>query len=104
MVADKARAFGLSVLAYDPYLAGRRRPAGRSVTAATLDDLLAASDYVTVHTPLNEETQGLIGERAFGLMKPSAYLINCARGPIVDEPALVAALREWQTSPALAWM
>ena len=92
-VADKARAFGLSVLAYDPYLpADADLPDG--VTSITMDDLLAASDYVTVHTPLNEETRGLIDERAFSLMKPSAYLINCARGPIVDEPALYAALRD----------
>ena len=91
-VADKARAFGLSVLAYDPYLAADADlPDG--VAAASLDDLLAASDYVTVHTPLNQETRGLIGARAFGLMRASAYLINCARGPIVDEPALYAALR-----------
>jgi len=83
----------LSVLAYDPYLsADANLPDG--VMVASLDELLAASDYVTVHTPLNDETRGLIGELAFGLMKPSAYLINCARGPIVDEPALYAALRD----------
>ena len=93
MVADKARAFGLSVLAYDPYLAADANlPDG--VAPASLDELLAASDYVTVHTPLNDETRGLIEERAFGLMRASAYLINCARGPIVDEPALYAALRD----------
>ena len=91
-VADKARAFGLSTLAFDPYLpADADLPDGVSVAA--LDDLLAAADYVTVHTPLNEQTRGLIGQRAFGLMKPSAYLINCARGPIVDEPALLDALQ-----------
>ena len=98
-VADKARAFGLSVLAYDPYLASDAvLPAG--VTAAKLDDLLAAADYVTVHTPLNEETRGLIGERALALMKPSSYLINCARGPIVDEAALYTALRDGQIAGA----
>ena len=92
-VAEKARAFGLSVLAYDPYLASDAAlPDG--VAAATLDELLAVADYVTVHTPLNEETRGLIGERALALMKPSSYLINCARGPIVDEAALYAALRD----------
>ena len=92
-VADKARAFGLSVVAHDPYLpADADLPDG--ITAASLDDLLTASDYVTVHTPLNDETRGLIGERAFARMKSSAYLINCARGPIVDEPALCAALRD----------
>ena len=92
-VADKARAFGLSVLAYDPFLApDAALPTG--VAASSMHDLLANADYVTVHTPLNDETRGLIGERELGLMKSSAYLINCARGPIVDEPALYAALRD----------
>ncbi len=98
-VADKARAFGLDVVVHDPYL-----PADAAlsdgVSAATLDDLLAASDYVTVHTPLNDETRGLIGATAFGLMKPSAYIINCARGPIIDEPALIDALRGGQIAGA----
>ena len=75
-VADKARAFGLAVITYDPYLpTDAALPNG--VTAAWLDDLLAASDYVTVHTPLNDETRGLIGTAAFERMKPSAYIINC---------------------------
>ena len=92
-VADKARAFGLSVLVCDPYLpADAVLPDG--VTATALDELLSASDYVTVHTPLNAATQGLIDGRALSLMKSSAYLINCARGPIVDETALYAALRD----------
>ncbi len=92
-VADKARAFGLSVLVHDPYLAADASlPDG--VAAVAMDDLLTAADYVTVHTPLNDDTRGLVGERELGRMKASAYLINCARGPIVDEPALYAALRD----------
>ena len=99
VVADKARAFGLDVVVFDPYLPGDATlPDG--VSAATMDDLLAASDYVTVHTPLNEETRGLIGRREFERMKPSAYIINCARGPIVDEPALGGALRAGQIAGA----
>ena len=98
-VADKARAFGLDVLVFDPYLpVGAARPDG--VSAVAVDDLLAASDYVTVHTPLNDETRGLIGATAFGLMKPTAYIINCARGPIIDEPALIDALRDGQIAGA----
>ena len=98
-VADKARAFGLSVVTHDPYLpADAQLPTG--VTATSLEDLLAASDYVTVHTPLNDETRGLIGADAFERMKPSAYIINCARGPIIDEPALVEALRNGQIAGA----
>ena len=98
-VAGKARAFGLSVLAYDPYLPEDAvLPDG--ITPASLDALLAAADYVTVHTPLNDETRGLIGERALSLMKPTSYLINCARGPIVDESALYAALRDGRIAGA----
>ena len=92
-VAAKARAFGLSAVAHDPYLPDDA-PLPDGVTAASLDDLLAAADYVTVHTPLNDETRGLIGTPALARMKPSAYLINCARGSIVDETALYTALRE----------
>ena len=92
-VAGKARAFGLSVLAHDPYLpSDATLPKG--VDSVGFDELLASSDYVTVHTPLNDETRGLIDARALSLMKPSAYLINCARGPIVDETALYPALRD----------
>jgi D-3-phosphoglycerate dehydrogenase len=90
-VCRRAKGFGMEVLACDPYLddgafdaAGARK--------VSLDDLLRQSDYVTLHTPLNDETLKLIGERELRLMKPSAYLINCARGPIVDEQALIAAL------------
>ena len=98
-VADKARAFGLDVAVFDPYLpADAALPDG--VSAASMDDLLAASDYVTVHTPLNDETRGLIDATAFGLMKPSAYIINCARGPIIDEPALIDALQAGQIAGA----
>ena len=98
-VAGKARAFGLSVLACDPYLPPHADlPPG--VAAVSLDDTLAAADYVSLHTPLNPETRGLIGERALSLMKPTAYLINCARGPIVDESALYAALRDGRIAGA----
>ena len=61
---------------------------------STLDDLLRESDYVSIHVPLNRETTHLIGARELALMKPGAFLINTARGPIVDEKALVAALKE----------
>ena len=98
-VADKARAFGLNVVIHDPYLpTDAVLPDG--VSAETMDDLLAASDYVTVHTPLNDETRGLIGLQAFHMMKPSAYIINCARGPIINEQALVDALREGEIAGA----
>ena len=98
-VADKARAFGLNVITHDPYLpADATLPDG--ISAASMHDLLAASDYVTVHTPLNDETRGMIDAAAFGRMKSSAYIINCARGPIIDEPALIDALRDGQIAGA----
>ena len=98
-VADKARAFGLAVLVFDPYLpADATLPDG--VSPAAMDNLLAASDYVTVHTPLNEQTRGLVGAAEFQRMKSSAYIINCARGPIIDEPALVDALRAGEIAGA----
>lgn len=92
-VARRARGFGMRVL----YHARTRRPDAESALALEyrgLDDLLRESDFVTLHVSLNDETRGFIGERELGLMKATAYLINTARGPIVDQPALVAALRE----------
>ena len=62
--------------------------------AETLDDLLRASDVVSVHVTLNDKSRGLLGARELALMKPDAYLVNTSRGPIVDEQALIAALRE----------
>jgi D-3-phosphoglycerate dehydrogenase len=92
-VANKARAFGLTILACDPYLPPEATlPQG--VHVADLSTLLRESDYITLHTPLNAETRGLIGAREMGMMKPTAFLINCARGPIIDEAALYAALRD----------
>ncbi len=90
-VAARARGFEMHVLAYDPFLEGaiiRRFDA----EPLPLDQLLERADVVTLHTPLTEETKGLLDARRIGLMKPGALLINCARGGLVDEPALLAAL------------
>jgi D-3-phosphoglycerate dehydrogenase / 2-oxoglutarate reductase len=92
-VALRARAFEMSLLVYDPYI-----PASH-VTAlggewAGLDEVFAGSDFVTLHCPLNKETHHLIGERQFSLMRKSAYLVNLARGGVVDEDALYRALSE----------
>lgn len=91
-VARKAQGLGLRVIAWDPY-----RPADyfaeRGVEPVALDQLLERSDFVSVHTPLNDETRGLIGAAELGRMQPGAFLINTARGAIVDERALVEALR-----------
>jgi phosphoglycerate dehydrogenase-like enzyme len=87
-----AAPFGFArMLACDPYADARKaREAG--VELVTLDDIMRDSDFVTVNCLLNAETRGLIGERELRLMQPSAYLVNTARGPIVDESALVKAL------------
>jgi D-3-phosphoglycerate dehydrogenase len=90
-LAPKAKAFGLKVLTHDPYVAkGVLDAAG--VEGVSFDALLARSDFVSVHAPLLPATRGLMNEAAFAKMKKGAYLINTARGPLVDEPALIAAL------------
>ena len=91
-VAKRARAFDASIVYYDPRRATAEVEAALGVTYLPLDDLLRRSDVVSLHLPLMPETRGLIGERELALMRPTAILINTARGPLVDEPALAAAL------------
>jgi D-3-phosphoglycerate dehydrogenase len=100
-VAQKASALGLDVLAYTPRLTpDKATPWARATT--DLDLLLAESDYVSLHTPLTPATRGLIDERALRRMKPTAYLINTARGAIVDEAALLRGLQAgWIAGAAL---
>jgi D-3-phosphoglycerate dehydrogenase / 2-oxoglutarate reductase len=90
-LAPKAKAFGLKVLACDPFVA-RDAFASLGVEGVGFDELLAASDFVSVHAPLTPQTRGLINASAFAKMKPGALLINTARGPLVDERALIGAL------------
>ena len=88
------RGFGLKpALVFDPYL-GPSVAAEAGVRSVSLDELLAESDFVSIHCPLTEGTRGLIGARELALMKPDAYLINTARGGIVDEESLFDALSE----------
>jgi D-3-phosphoglycerate dehydrogenase / 2-oxoglutarate reductase len=90
-LAPKAKAFGLKVLTYDPYVS-QDALASTGVESVGFDDLLARSDFISVHAPLQPATRGLMNAKAFAKMKKGAYLINTARGPLVDEAALVAAL------------
>jgi phosphoglycerate dehydrogenase-like enzyme len=90
-VARIARAFGMRVLAWGRRLTDEAAAAA-GAEKSELDDLLRVADVVSVHATLSPQTRGLIDARRLGLMKPSAYLINTARGPIVDEAALVDAL------------
>lgn len=90
-VAKIARAFEMDVLAWGPRLT-REAALLAGTESRELDDLLSSSDIVSVHATLSPESRGLIDARRLSLMKPTAYLINTARGPIVDEGALCAAL------------
>ena len=94
MTARKGQCFGLMILGYDPYVEISPVEESGITLMTSLPELLNQSDFVSVHTPLNEETRHMIGEAEFKQMKPSAYFINTARGPVVDEPALIEALQE----------
>ncbi len=98
-VAEVGRIFGMRVLAWGPRLTDRiAEEAG--VEFQSLDDLLSTADVVSIHAALTPESRGLIDSRRVGLMKPSAYLINTARGPIVEEAALVEALAQGRIAGA----
>lgn len=95
----KGRALGLEVIAYDPYLnASVFRDEG--VRAVDLRTCLSEADMLSIHLPLTEETRGIISREALGLMKPGAVLVNTSRGPVVDEAALVEALRSGRLAGA----
>jgi D-3-phosphoglycerate dehydrogenase len=83
----------MDVIGYDPYL-DRSLAEEHGITLVGMPELMERSDYVSVHTPLNSGTYHLIGEKEFARMKPGAYIINTARGPIIDEAALIKALQE----------
>jgi phosphoglycerate dehydrogenase-like enzyme len=87
-----AQPFGMRLLGCDPYVP-QTAVASLNVTMVDKDKLLREADFISVNTLLNEQTKGLIGAREFALMKPSAYFINTARGPVVVESALIDALR-----------
>jgi D-3-phosphoglycerate dehydrogenase len=91
LVAQRLNAFGMRVIAYDPYVS-RDRAAQMGVELASLVEVLARADVVTVHLPKTPETTGLIGERELATMRPGARLVNTARGGLVDETALAKAV------------
>jgi D-3-phosphoglycerate dehydrogenase len=90
-LAPKAKAFGLNVVAHDPYVSAQTLAAA-GVEGVSFDKLLATSDFVSIHAPLTPATRGLFNAEVLGKMKKGALLINTARGPLLDEDALVAAL------------
>lgn len=97
-VAQRAVAFGMRNLIYDPYLS--QDEVGRLGELFSLESVLADSDIVTVHAPLNDQTKGLIGARELALMPAHAFLVNAGRAAIVDESSLVAVLREGRIAGA----
>lgn len=90
--AHHARALGMNVVAYDPYVAEDDK-AWHATERLDLAGVLSSADVISIHLPLTPETKGLIGTDAFALMKPDAVLVNAARGGVMDETALVAALK-----------
>jgi D-3-phosphoglycerate dehydrogenase / 2-oxoglutarate reductase len=99
LVAPKAKSFGIKVVTYDPYVSSSVTSAS-GVQKVDFVTLLKNSDYVSIHTPLLPETHHLFNADAFAQMRPTAYLINTARGPIVDEAALAHALDRKQLAGA----
>ncbi|HKB56783.1 MAG TPA: C-terminal binding protein [Lacunisphaera sp.] len=98
--ALRAKAFGFRVVFYDPYLPRGTRKALGIARAESLDELLRATDVVSIHCPSTDETRGMIGAREVALLKPSAFLVNTARGDIVQKAPLFAALREGRLAGA----
>ncbi|MBV8904708.1 MAG: C-terminal binding protein [Acidobacteriia bacterium] len=99
LLAPKAKAFGLRVVAYDPYVPDEVITRAE-VERVAFDELVRISDYISIHTPLVPATRHLFNADVFRQMKPGAYLINTARGPLVDEAALARALDEKQLAGA----
>lgn len=99
LVAERLAAFGMTVIAHDPYVAPARG-AQLGVRLVSLDELLAQADFISVHLPRNAETLGLIGDTELGKVKPSVRIINAARGGILDEDALTRALRDGRVAGA----
>jgi D-3-phosphoglycerate dehydrogenase / 2-oxoglutarate reductase len=98
-VARRALGFRMHVITFDPYLT-REAAARHGVEAVELDELLARSDFITVHAPLTGDTRYLLGEEELARVKPGVRIINCARGGIVDEAALAGAIRAGRVAGA----
>ncbi|MET1051804.1 MAG: phosphoglycerate dehydrogenase, partial [Mycetocola sp.] len=99
LITARLQAFGMNVVAYDPYVTSARAQQ-LGVTLLTLDELLAQSDFITIHMPKTPETTGMISTEQFALMKPTAFIVNVARGGLIDEDALYAALKSQRIAGA----
>lgn len=98
-LAKKAQAFGLKVVAYDPFMPAEAAKK-LDVELLGLNEVCQVSDFVSVHAPLTESTTGMLSDEQFGLMKKDAFIINTARGPVIDEQALIRALEAGQIAGA----
>jgi D-3-phosphoglycerate dehydrogenase len=99
IVADRAAGLKMKVIGYDPIITPEAA-AKLDIELVALEELFARADFITVHTPLNDETRGIVNEAAFARMKPGVRIINCARGGIVDEAALAAAIANGKVAGA----
>jgi D-3-phosphoglycerate dehydrogenase len=99
LVAHRMQAFGMKVIAYDPYLQPAKA-AALGVDLVSLDELLANSDFITIHLPKTKETANLIGDAALSKVKPTVRIINAARGGVLDEAALYKAISEGRVAGA----
>ncbi len=99
-IAKRAMAFGMRVVAYDPYLAAAKAKLMRVELFEDLDECVAQADFITLHMPKTKETHHMINRERIGKMKPGVRIINCARGGLVDEEALLEALKEGKVAGA----
>lgn len=100
LVAQRAAAFGMKLIAYDPYVARQRAGQLGIELVGSVDDLCRQANFITVHLPRNAETVGILGERQFELMKPGVRVLNTSRGGIVEEEALLRAIKDGRVAGA----
>ena len=98
-VAKRGLVFGMQVMAYDPFMSAEVSKR-LGITPATVDEICQRADFITVHTPLNDQTRGILGAEQFAKMKKTVRIVNCARGGIVDEAALLEALKSGRIAGA----
>ncbi len=99
-VAKRALSFGMRPLIYDPYLSVEKARELDATPVEKLEEICQKADYITVHTPLTDETKDLVGAKEFAMMKKGVRIINCARGGIIDEKALVEAIKSGKVAGA----
>ncbi len=99
IAADRAQGLKMKVIAFDPFLSAERA-ADIGVQKVELDELFARADFITLHTPLTDQTRGIINKTAFAKMKDGVRIINCARGGLIDESALLVALNDGKVAGA----